>query len=104
MTKVTVTAGICGFTVLITAEKHKDRKIYVTLDTECKMIRRMSSDISPIEIRSALAGQKNNPVYMSAAKHIKHIACPVISGILKAIEVEAGLALPKDAHIVFPKD
>ena len=34
-----------------------------------------------------------------AAQHCKHAACPVPSGIIKAIEVAAGLALPKDAHI-----
>ena len=34
-----------------------------------------------------------------AAKHCKHTACPVPSGILKAIEVASGLALPKDASI-----
>jgi hypothetical protein len=34
-----------------------------------------------------------------AAKHCKHAACPVPSGIIKAIEVASGLALPKDALI-----
>jgi hypothetical protein len=33
-----------------------------------------------------------------------HPACPVPSGILKAIEVAAGLALPKDASIKPSKD
>ncbi len=28
-----------------------------------------------------------------------HAACPVPVGIIKAVEVEAGLALPEDAHI-----
>jgi hypothetical protein len=30
-------------------------------------------------------------------------ACPLYSGFLKAIEVAAGLALPKDAHILIEK-
>jgi hypothetical protein len=34
-----------------------------------------------------------------AAKHCKHTACPVPSGIIKAVEVASGLALPKDASI-----
>jgi hypothetical protein len=34
-----------------------------------------------------------------AAKHCKHAACPVPSGIVKAVEVASGLALPKDASI-----
>jgi hypothetical protein len=32
---------------------------------------------------------------------LKHAACPVPSAILKAIEVEAGLNVAKDATIVF---
>ena len=32
-----------------------------------------------------------------------HVACPLYSGFFKAIEVAAGLALPKDAHILVQK-
>ena len=39
-----------------------------------------------------------------AAEHLVHPACPVPSGIIKAIEVAAGLALPKDASIKPSKD
>jgi hypothetical protein len=34
-----------------------------------------------------------------ATKHCKHAACPVPSGIIKAVEVASGLALPKNASI-----
>jgi hypothetical protein len=34
-----------------------------------------------------------------AAKHCKHTSCPVPSGIVKAVEVASGMALPKDASI-----
>ena len=34
-----------------------------------------------------------------AAEHLVHPACLVPAGIIKAIEVEAGLALPMDASI-----
>jgi hypothetical protein len=37
------------------------------------------------------------------SKHCPHPACPVPSGILKAVEVAAGLALPRDASIVIRK-
>jgi hypothetical protein len=43
-------------------------------------------------------------VYQSAARRLKHAACPVPSGILKALEVEAGLNVTKDATIVFVKE
>ena len=32
-----------------------------------------------------------------------HVACPLYSGFFKAIKVAAGLALPKDAHILVEK-
>jgi hypothetical protein len=48
-------------------------------------------------------GFLSNPVYRAAAKHLKHTACPVPSGTIKAMEVEAGFCLPEDASIVFEK-
>jgi hypothetical protein len=39
-----------------------------------------------------------------AAKYCSHAACPVASGIIKAIEVEAGLALPADVTIRISRD
>ncbi len=104
MTKVIVNSGICGFSVTITAEKDKDKNIRVSLDTECEMIKEMEKDIPTLNIRSVFANHLNNPVYRSASVHVKHSACPVMSGILKAVEVEAGLALPKDVSIVFRKE
>jgi hypothetical protein len=38
-------------------------------------------------------------VLRAATKLCPHPACPVPVGILKAVEVSAGLALPKDASI-----
>jgi hypothetical protein len=103
MTKVVVNSGACGFTVTITAEKGKEKKIVVALDTACEMVQKMLADIALVDQRVALTGFRDNPVYLSAAKHLKHVACPVPSAILKAIETEAGLNVPRDATIVFIK-
>ncbi len=103
MTKVVVNSGACGFTVEVSAEKAKDKKISITLETECEMVRKMLDDISSIEMMALFSGWLNNPVHRSAAKHLKHAACPVPSGILKAVEVETGMALPKEVSIVFVK-
>ena len=46
-------------------------------------------------------GTLNSQVLEVSLKMIPHISCPVISGILKALEVSVGLALPKDAAITF---
>lgn len=101
MTKVEVNSGACGFSVVITAEKGKDKKILVSLETECEMVKEMMHDISSIDMMTLFSGWPNNPVYKSAARHLKHVSCPVPSAILKAVEVEAGLAVPKEVRVVF---
>lgn len=104
MTKVSVNSGICGFSVLIAAERDKNKKIRIYLDTECEMVKKMLEDISTLDIMAAFTGHLNNPVYRSAAGRLKHAACPVPGAILKAIEVEIGVCLPKDVNIVFLKE
>ena len=42
-------------------------------------------------------------IYQATPQCLSHPACPVPSGILKAIEVEAGFALPKDVSIKVSK-
>ena len=104
MTKVVVNSGACGFTVTIKAEKGKERTIAVSLDTACEMVQKMLADIAIVDRMVPLIGFRDNPVYQSAAKHLKHVACPVPSAILKAIETEAGMNVPKDARIEFIRE
>lgn len=104
MTKVVVHSGICGFSVTVTAEKGKDRKVLISLETECEMVKEMAEEISVMDMMAVFTRQPDNPVYRSAAKHLKHVTCPVPCGILKAMEAEAGFALPRDVSIIFVKD
>ena len=101
MTKVIVQPGSCGCSASIKAEKGPGKVIYVTIETDCEMVQKMAADIKTLDRFAALAGFATNPVYQAAAKHVKHAACPVPSAVLKAIEVEAGLNVAKDATIVF---
>jgi hypothetical protein len=104
MTKVQVNAGVCGFTVVVRVEEDKDRNFHISLDTECEMVKKMAEEISFLEFRAPFAAILHNPVYRSASKHIKHPACPVSSAILKAIEVEAGVCLPRPVSITFAEE
>ena len=103
MTRVTVQPGICGFSILVNVEKDKERNLRITLDTECEMVKKMAEDISFLEFRAPFSIILHNPVYKSASKTLKHAACPVPSGILKAIEVELGVCLPRPVSITFEK-
>lgn len=104
MTKVLVKSGACGFTVEVTAEKRRDKKVHISLETECEMVKKMLDDIPVLEVMSLFSGWSANPVYKSAAKCLKHVSCAVPAGILKAVEAEAGMAVPKDVSICFEKE
>jgi hypothetical protein len=104
MTKVVVTAGACGFTSVIRAEKGPERAVDLAVESGCAMIRQMASEITRLGRRDALTGILQNPVYLAAGRHLKHAACPVPAAVLKALEVEAGLNVAKDAAITFEKD
>ncbi len=101
MTKVVIKAGSCGFTATVTAEKGPDRRIRLTIDSDCETVRKMQADLAELDRMDAFKRILDNPVYRSANKHLKHTACPVPSGILKTLEAEAGMNLARDAVIEF---
>ena len=104
MTKVVVKSGACGFTAVVRAGKGPERSVDIAVESGCAMVQKMAAEITRLGRRDALTGILNNPVYVAAGKHLKHAACPVPAAVLKALEVEAGLNVPKDATIVFEKD
>ncbi len=101
MTKVVVNSGACGFTVTVTAKKGKDKKIHLEIETECEMVKKMAEEIPELDMMSVFTRLFDNPVYRSAAKHLRHVTCPVPGGILKAMEAEAGFAVQRDVTITF---
>lgn len=104
MTRVVVDAGACGFTSVIVAEKGPDRMVDVRVESGCAMVQKMAAEIARLGRRDALTGILTNPVYVAAGRHLKHAACPVPPAVLKALEVEAGLNVRKNATITFEKD
>jgi len=101
MTTVQVNPGVCGFTVAVVVEKDKDNNFHISVETECEMVKKMAEEISFLAFRAPFSAILHNPVYRSASKNLKHSACPVPSGILKAIEVEVGACLPRPVTITF---
>ena len=108
MTKVEVFAGICGFTTLIEVHEQGGYRAFLTLDSECPNWHRVNEALGGQELdimkelfKDTATGTLNSKVLDTAFKTIPHVSCPVISGILKTLEVGVGLALPKDASIKF---
>ena len=99
MASAEIESGICGFctTVKTTGE---GRTVRVEFETDCGYVEQLAEALTEVDPYKEISYRGEGPVTLKlAAEHLVHPACPVPSGIIKAIEVEAGLALPKDASI-----
>ena len=76
------------------------RKCVVSVDSDCDAIQRLGDELSEVDPFQEITFRGEGPHTLRlGAKHCYHPACPVPVGIIKAIEIEAGLALPADAII-----
>jgi len=89
--------------VTVEVEKRQGKIFSVRITTECEMVQKLGKEIPELTMMDAFKKLQDNPVYKKGATCLRHVACPVPSGILKALEVEAGLNLPRDVSITFVK-
>jgi hypothetical protein len=105
MAQSEVYAGICGFSATIEVKQLDNKIVRVIVRSECEQITAMNPDLACIQWKGrgheVFGRMTDSVVYQSAAKHIRHTGCPIPAAILKTIEVEVGIALPKDVTISF---
>jgi hypothetical protein len=103
---VKVMSGICGMITEVRATSD-DQAGTVKLDfsTRCESIQKLADALPEVNPFDEISFRGEGPKTLRmAAKYCQHAACPVPSGIIKAIEVASGLALPTDATIEVRKE
>jgi hypothetical protein len=99
LTTATIHAGICGFTTMVKAQTEEDN-VKITITSECEAIRKLAGHLPAVNPYKEISFRRAIPqTYQEAMKYCNHAACPVPVGIIKAVEVESGLALPADVSI-----
>ena len=101
MTRVVVNPGICGKVTTVEIVKIGKRRVRVKIISDCETVTKMGESLVELDQWSALKPHVQSEVYQSASECHIHASCPVPMAILKAIEVEAGLALPRPVLIQF---
>lgn len=102
MKTLTVNPGVCGLTAKITAEKNDDDEVVLSIETECKAAKKFVESLGAVDPYEACFVKPGmGPVYEAASENLSHGACPMAAAVMKAIEAEAGLALPRDVEIKF---
>ncbi|MBQ8974563.1 MAG: hypothetical protein IJ072_02430 [Oscillospiraceae bacterium] len=108
MTKVRIDPGICGLKATVTAvADDEEMEVRLKVSTGCKAIQDMFEELGDTFDTYELCLQKpgEGPLYDYAKQHFPvHVSCPVIPGIIKCAEVDAKLALKKNAYIEFMED
>ena len=101
MTRVIVEAGICGFITTVEATRTGKRTVSVVVKSDCEAVAELNGDLQELTWTEALGKPGESVVWKCVCEHIHHPSCPVVIGILKAIEAELDLAIPRDVAIRF---
>jgi hypothetical protein len=100
MASSTIDSGICGFCTTVKATQEDTRRVRLEFETTCQYVENLAEHLNQVDPFGEISYRGEGPQTLRlAAEHLFHPACPVPAGIIKAIEVASGLALPKDASI-----
>ena len=103
MATAEIRAGICGFTTTVEV-RMVGTTCELSIASDCSAIQRLAAALKEVDPLREITFRGDGPqVLRAAAATCRHPACPVPVGIIKAVEVEAGLALPADVSITLCK-
>jgi len=105
MAHAEIMPGVCGLSTTVETAMDDQFSVEVRIESQCKHIQALADRLESIDVLSELRlSIDETAVYRLAGECGLHAACPVPSGLLKAVEVAAGMALPKDVHIKVTND
>jgi hypothetical protein len=103
MAKAEILPGNCGFATTVEATLDGD-VCKITVVSDCKAIQKLAQELTEVNPYQEISFRRSTPqILQMGAKYCTHAACPVPVGIIKAVEVEAGMALPMDVRIILTK-
>lgn len=92
------------FKTNITAQSDDGQIVTLSIHRGCPHIVEIADEIAKeeeLDAYSICIKPCSGIVFEAAGKYCRHAACPVPVGIIKCIEAECSLALPKNAAIEF---
>jgi hypothetical protein len=107
---VKVEPGVCNFDTVVTADSEDSQRVTFEFASECETIKAFGDlvrEISPVDAIMTL-GNEENPVLAKARELLQAKgcceACVVPAAAVKAMQVAAGLALPRDVTLGITKE
>jgi hypothetical protein len=104
MSKAEINAGVCQHVTTVEA-KMEGKVCKLSITSSCKAIQELAKELPEVTPMLEISCKRAIPQTLQMGmKHCYHAACPVPVGIIKAVEVEGKLALPKDVLIKVSKE
>lgn len=104
MAKACVNCGGCGYTAVIRAAAKDDGTVAIDIDSECSALDELAARLQAVEPYGEMGDLLQTATFQAASDCLHHSSCPVPTAVLKAIEVEAGVALPSTVTIEITRD
>ena len=107
--KVTVEAGICGFETVASATSADGQMVAFEIESGCEKIHKLAAALKekgPVDAYQEISPAAESVVMQTVRDSLKGCCagCAVPVGLFKAMQVAAGLALPRDISISLTKD
>lgn len=104
MATANINAGVCGYHTTVKAQADGNYIVALQIESQCKAIQKLAENLTEVNALNEISFRGDPPETLrKGAEFCTHAACPVPSGIVKAIEVAAGLALPATVSIELEK-
>ncbi len=102
--KTVINPGACGFNVVINTEVDSNNQINIRFASACKLVTGMNNEFVNLNWKKGVfAKMLDSYIYQVCSRHLKHVDCPVPSGILKSIQVAVGAAVEQEVHMKITK-
>ncbi|NIA20647.1 MAG: hypothetical protein GWP05_01485 [Anaerolineaceae bacterium] len=109
MATVEIDAGVCGFMTQATVLSEDGQNVSFAVHSDCEKIRILAAALEercPVDAYQEISSASESAVLETVRENLKGCCagCAVPVGLFKAMQVAAGLALPKNITINLSKD
>jgi len=98
--QATIDPGTCGFAATVTASVEGGRKASFTIESSCEHVTTMAAALTqngPFDVYDEMDWKRESRLRVTMREGLKgsYAWCPVPLGLMKAMQVAAGLSLPE---------
>lgn len=102
----TIQAGVCGFVTSVTATSEDQQHVCFEVDSTCSTIKALAAALPDVDAYAELGAGFDGELWSAIRSGLKGCCsgCVVPSGLFKAMQIAAGVALPVAAGMEFTKE